>query len=551
MNLRVILFALLVCLSYGVMTPARAADVVLTMPFENESGRPEYNWIGESFAITLASLLDAPGIIAISPEERNLAYERLGLRSSDLLTRAAMIRIAEAAQANLAVIGTFDIGGDSKKASIAIKARLIETKEGRLVANKVFNLSGLLVKLQEMQGQLAWSILYERNPMLSYSKDQLVRRSTHMPPRAYESFVKGVQTPDPKVSESFLRRSIQEYQAGGGPGQFADAIFQLGLLFYHQRNFGAAAIEFTRLTPNDPHYLESMFFGGVSFAQSNDFKSALAAFEKLLKPMPLLEVWNNAGSVMVALGNQDEALRLLRQAVANSPYDQVYRFNYGYALWRYGRFEQAAEHLREALKSNPADGEAQYLLARCLKATGPVDEARAADDEARRLLDNRYAKWEVAPEHMPILARMKTEFSRAAYFKLERQQPPAAALPPVQAISQPQLLDNARQLAGSGRDVEALAEIDKLLKMNSSNADAHLLRAQLYQRGSQIDLAIASYSAAISGNPRLLAAHIALGQIYFSRGDLGRAIAHSNQAMEIDPQDRQAIALRRQLGTAR
>ena len=192
----------------GGATSARAADVVLTMPFENESGKAEFNWIGDSFAITLANLLDAPGMIAISPEERNLAYERLGLKSSDLLTRAAMIRIADAAQANLAVIGTFDIGGDAKKATIAIKARLVETREGRLVANKTFNLSGPLGKLQEMQGQLAWSILYERNPMLTYSKDQLIRRSTLTPPRAYESFVKGVQTPNPKLSENFLKRSI-------------------------------------------------------------------------------------------------------------------------------------------------------------------------------------------------------------------------------------------------------------------------------------------------------------------------------------------------------
>jgi hypothetical protein len=255
----------------GGATSARAADVVLTMPFENESGKAEFNWIGDSFAITLANLLDAPGMIAISPEERNLAYERLGLKSSDLLTRAAMIRIADAAQANLAVIGTFDIGGDAKKATIAIKARLVETREGRLVANKTFNLSGPLGKLQEMQGQLAWSILYERNPMLTYSKDQLIRRSTLTPPRAYESFVKGVQTPNPKLSENFLKRSIQEYESGGGVGNFADGIFQLGMLHYSQNNPADAAKEFAKLTPNDPHYLEALFFGGSVACEDQRF----------------------------------------------------------------------------------------------------------------------------------------------------------------------------------------------------------------------------------------------------------------------------------------
>ena len=545
---------LLIVLVLGGASSTRAADVVLTMPFENESGKNEYNWIGDSFAITLAYLLDAPGMVAISPEERNLAYERLGLRSSDLLTRAAMIRIADAAQANLAVIGTFDIGGDSKKTTIAIKARLVETREGRLVANKTFNLSGVLGKLQEMQGQLAWSILYERNPMITYSKDQIVKRSTLTPPRAYESFVKGVQTSNPKLSEQFLKRSIQEYESGGAPGNFADGIFRLGMLYYGQGSYTEASKEFSRLTRNDPHYLEALFFGGVSLAKSNDFRGALASFEKLLKPLPMLEVWNNAGSVMVALGNQDEALKLLRQAVANSPYDATYRFNYGYALWRYGQFDLAADHLREALRVNPNDGEAQYLLARCLKATGPVDEARLADDEARRLLDNRYAKWEVAPEQMPVLARMKTEFSRAAYFKLERQQQPVAAAPVVpqsQFIVQQQQLDAARRLVNEGKDNEAGAALDTILASNPGSADANLLRAQVYQRGNQLDKAIASYTTALGSNPRLLAAHIALGQIFLARGDTARAIAHTNQAIDIDPQNRDAVALRRQIGTGR
>jgi tetratricopeptide (TPR) repeat protein len=545
---------LLIFLVLGGASSVRAADVVLTMPFENESGKTEYNWIGDSFAITLANLLDAPGMIAISPEERNLAYERLGLRSSDLLTRAAMIRIADAAQANLAVIGTFDIGGDAKKTTIAIKARLVETREGRLVANKVFNLSGVLGKLQEMQGQLAWSILYERNPMITYSKDQLVKRSTLTPPRAYESFVKGVQTSNAKLSETFLKRSIQEYEAGGGQGNFADGIFRLGMLYYGQNYHVEASREFAKLTQNDPHYLEALFFGGVSLAKANDFKGALTYFEKLLKPLPMLEVWNNAGSVMVALGNQDEALKLLRQAVANSPADPTYRFNYGYALWRYGKFDEAADHLREALRANPNDGEAQYILARCLKATGPVDEARVADDEARRLLDNRYAKWEVAPEQMPVLARMKTEFSRAAYFKLERQQQPVAAAPVVpqsQFIVQQQQLDAARRLVSDGKDVEAANALDIFLAANPNNADAHLLRAQVYQRGNQLDKAIASYTTSLSKNPRLVGAHVALGQIFLARGDIARAIAHSNQAIDIDPENRDAVALRRQIGTGR
>jgi TolB-like protein len=55
------------------------ADVVMVLPFENTSNRAEYNWVGESFADALAELLNKPGLIVISSDERELAYQRLRL----------------------------------------------------------------------------------------------------------------------------------------------------------------------------------------------------------------------------------------------------------------------------------------------------------------------------------------------------------------------------------------------------------------------------------------------------------------------------------------
>jgi tetratricopeptide (TPR) repeat protein len=557
MKRRILLLnALFVCL-IALSPMVRADDVALTLPFENVSDKNEYNWIGESFAITLANLLNEQKMLAISTDERDLAYERLGLRASDILTRAAMIRIADSAQANLLVIGEFDIDDkrNPKMPMIAIKARVIEVREGRLAASKVFNLNGLLAKLQEMQGQLAWNILYERNPSLPYSKDELVRRSTSVPPRAYESFVKGIQTRDPKVRETFLKRSIQESEAGGTKGRFAQAIYELGLFYYRQRNFAEAARTLAVLTESDPRYLETQFYLGVSYAETKKYKESAAAYERLLKPLPLLEVWNNSGAALFASGAQDDGMTLLRQAVANSPYDPVYRFNFGYALWRQGRNEEAAEHLRVAISANPQDCDALYILSKSLRATGPVEEAKQMADEALKCYpekDNRLAVWEVAPEQMPVLLRFKSDFGRAAYYKLERQQPRAANNTSAAAQPTPaQLLERAQQLSAANKDVEALAEIDRVLGANRTLAEAHLLKGHIYQRRREVDQAIAAYQQALSLNPRLVAAHVALGQIYLSRGDRVQALAHCNRAYEIDPQDREAIALRRQIETER
>src|SRR2546423_8713508 len=56
-------------------------DVVMILPFENvTTNHPEYNWVGESFADSLAELLSVvPDLVVVSSDERVLAYQRIRL----------------------------------------------------------------------------------------------------------------------------------------------------------------------------------------------------------------------------------------------------------------------------------------------------------------------------------------------------------------------------------------------------------------------------------------------------------------------------------------
>jgi len=65
-----------------------SADVVMVLPFENTSNRAEYNWVGESFADALAELLNKPGLIVVSSDERELAYHQLRLPETVIPSRA-------------------------------------------------------------------------------------------------------------------------------------------------------------------------------------------------------------------------------------------------------------------------------------------------------------------------------------------------------------------------------------------------------------------------------------------------------------------------------
>jgi tetratricopeptide (TPR) repeat protein len=399
---------------------ATAADSVVVMPFENRSQIPKYNWICDSFAILIGDVLDAHGVNIVNIDKRNLAFEKMRLSPSDLLTRAAMIRVAGAAQANLALVGEFDIGEAKEAVTISITARLIETREGRLVGAKTFNYSGSLSDLQEWQGQLAWNIVYERNLAPPYSKEHMLRRAKQVPPAAYESFVKGVQTRDLKLRESFLLRAIQECENSGGAGYFPQAIYELGLLYYRQADFAESAKLLKRLSKDDPIYAESLFYLGLAAYKSGDANEAASAFERLIELAPSAEAVNNAGAALLAKGENERALQHLRRALSNSPNEAIYRFNLGYAQWRARNFAEAVQHLRAVTQADPRDGEAQFLLAKALEASGQQAEAARADNEAKRYLSN-YAKWAVAPDRLPILARFKEELNRATFYKMEGQ----------------------------------------------------------------------------------------------------------------------------------
>src|ERR1044072_4582261 len=87
-------------------TNARANDVVIVLPFENTS-RPEYNWVGESFADSLSELLNVPGLLVVSSDERELAYQRVRLPLTTIPSRATAIKLAREARATMVVIGTY------------------------------------------------------------------------------------------------------------------------------------------------------------------------------------------------------------------------------------------------------------------------------------------------------------------------------------------------------------------------------------------------------------------------------------------------------------
>ena len=84
------------------------------------------------------------------------------------------------------------------------------------------------------------------------------------------------------------------------------------------------------------------------------------------------------------------------QALKLDEDDPDYYFNLGYAYWAEKDAQSAIFWLREAVRRDPADGEAHAVLAAALQATGAAAEA-ARERELATQLSSTYAEWAKKP----------------------------------------------------------------------------------------------------------------------------------------------------------
>jgi type IV pilus assembly protein PilF len=175
---------------------------------------------------------------------------------------------------------------------------------------------------------------------------------------------------------------------------------QMGQSFYAENNYTAALKEFTqaeKLTPEDPVLLNDL---GLTYFRKGHFELAEAKYLKALDVKPsfsearnnlgvnYLEMkrWDDAiaqfkqvqedifysgqdgavinlGLAYLGKGDQQQALTVLRGAVARNPSDPRGRVQLGRAYFAAERTELAVEQYRKALEFNPSYANAHYYLA--------------------------------------------------------------------------------------------------------------------------------------------------------------------------------------------
>jgi tetratricopeptide (TPR) repeat protein len=564
--------------SSKVAAQTAAKDVVMILPFENTSSNlPEYNWVGESFANSLADLLKVPGLVVLSNDERELAYQRLGLPLTTIPSLATAIRLARAANATMIVLGTYTVntitaGEDKTAAALLGTARVIKVNEGRLMgevmpdgrwASRVFDFADPLTQLQRMQGRLAFDVLYARDKAFPFTRNELIERATKVPQVAFEIYLKGIQTDDKEKRVNYLKNAIKIYSDEKGGAVYPEAAFELGKFYFEQQEWKQAAEYLTRLQKEDLHYTEAAFLAALAYDKLGNQRAALDALMPLTpenSKTPLTSVVNNAGALSVKAARdekeakeRDEMLAqgtrfLKRAADSTAPDDSIVRFNYAYALFLAGKYAEAAEQLRPIIAADPRDGQSYFLLAKSLERTGQAEQAAAADDQARRFLPS-YAKWQTEWQKSQTTSNLALRLKPFNRGDVPRAEPPDGDGIIAASGSPQEFLAQAQKLYQEGRDEEALQLLRRVLTLEPTSADAFLLIGRINQRLGDQQAAISALKTAIFWESRTIDAHVLLGRIFLELGDRAQALSYARSAIQIDPNNQEAIALQRQVET--
>ncbi len=505
----------------------RPGEPVLVVPFENASRDASLQWLAEGSALLLTRDLGRLKASAIPREDRLKAFERLGLPPSALLSDATTIRVGQLIGVAHAVVGTFRVEGGQ----LELRARTIRLDTGSAAEEIVER--GPIDRLYALSEALARRMVAGAPGSSPVPPDE-------RPLRAFELFVKGLAAETPGAQVRLLQSALA---LAPGDDEILMALWQAHTTQgEHERALQAVA----KVPPGARLARRARFLAALSQVSLQRYDAAFEALNALAAEAPAATVFNNLGVVQLrraGTGQGGRATQYFTRATDLAPEDPDYAFNLGYAHW-FERDPKGAIHwLREAVRRNPADPDAHFVLGTALKSTGAVIEGERECELARQL-SSSYAELHrkrPAGEEVPRgLERLRLDLEVPRLPLAERMAAPREQreLRDLAAFHR----DRGRRLFDAQRDLEALAELKRSLYLQPYQADVHLLVGRIHQRAGRQREATESFRISIWCQPTP-DAHVALGEVLLSLDDVLGAQIEANRALALDVSHAAARAL--------
>lgn len=258
--------------------------------------------------------------------------------------------------------------------------------------------------------------------------------------------------------------------------------------------------------------LHESLYKGFQYYRSGQLLEAGDVFHRILQTHPdNPDALLSLGVILLEIGNQAAAMKLMTQAIAVKPNYTEAHFNLGNVFQVQGRLEEAAISYRRSLELKPDWTEAHFNLARVLQDQGKLEEAA---NGYRHVLDLRPGWAEAQLNLGSVLeAQELLEDAQASY---ER----ALSLRPDWAEAHFNLA-NALRLRGQLE--EAVAGYRRALVLRLERPEVYLNLGNALRALKKTEDAVASYRRALALKPDWDELQSALGEVLAFQGDFEEA----------------------------
>jgi tetratricopeptide (TPR) repeat protein/TolB-like protein len=500
---------------------------VVVLPFESSGEDARLAWLREGAAVLVTDLLAEGGEAAVDRDERLRAFERLQLPPLAVLSRASAIRVGQVLGASAVVIGALEPSGTA----LTVRARLIRLDTGRLLPEVVER--GSLSDPFAIFGRVARALA---------GSGPGAGAAVALPPspQAFEFYIKGL------VADSVAdQRALLEQSLTVAPS-YARVRMALWELHSEQGEFQRALEVVTSAPAGGRAARDARFAAALSLMALKRFDEAYAQLNGLQSEARSAVVANAMGVIQLRRGSTPQtgvATYFFTQAAEIDPAGVDYFFNLGYAYALDRDYPAALYWLREAVRRDPADGDAHFVLSVTLTQTGAGPEASREAELAARLSARHAARDAKAAAAEPVPRGLERLPDRLT-------QPAARVDSMIMASGQRDQqsladfhLDAGRRAFAREADREAVAELRRALFLSPYLAEAHLLLGRLHLRGGRPDEAVDAFKIAIWSEESAVA-HVALAEAYLALSEIPSARAEIERALAIDPKFGPALALR-------
>jgi Tfp pilus assembly protein PilF/TolB-like protein len=533
------LFFLLPAIAFGQAAPG--TQTVLVLPFDNSTHQPGLEWISEAFPEVLSQRLATQSLFLINRDDRQYAFDRMGIPVNLHASRATLYRIAAQLDADYILLGSFSFDGET----FTTRAQVLDMKALRLSPDLVE--SGSLHDLIAIQTALAWDVLHYIRPAFPEPRQLFLQRAPAIRLDAFESFIRGVVASAASEKIRYLKAAV------AADPQYAQAILLLAKTYFAQHEYEQAALWLVKIPPTDDSSSEANFILGLCEYHLGHFERAAAAFMKTAERVPLTEVLNNIGVAESRRGRHDAA-DYFQKAVAADPSDPDYHFNLAIALYRKGDISGTQRQLRETISRRPSDAEARQfqesLAAELAAAAHPAVQPATTQGAAP---SNQAGHAEASHSALAVpLTRIKRNYDESSYRQLavEVQNAIEASIGNAKPSQRASLhLERAREFLDSGAAVEAESQFREALAQEPENSAALSGLAHSLLLQNNFPEARRQARAALAFEPNA-EAYLILARADFHDRDNAAARVNVQAALALEPTSTEAQALADEIKSA-